>query len=78
MANVTLGGKTYNIRDMLKAKGGMYNPAAKTWTISADAWERISKLDNGRYASGVFVAASSAPVGMDDVTAMMTLNGTTY
>jgi len=60
MSTVTLSGKTYGIRDMLKAKGGKYNAASKTWTVDADAWERIRKMDCGRYAYGVFALAPRA------------------
>lgn len=34
----------YEIRDMLKAKGGTYDAGSKSWTISASAWDRLVEL----------------------------------
>ena len=59
MANVTLSGKTYQIRDLLKSKGGKYDPATKTWTISQEAYDRIASLDHGRHVCGVTVCKMS-------------------
>ncbi|HWI02379.1 MAG TPA: hypothetical protein VNT52_00875 [Acidimicrobiales bacterium] len=34
----------YEIRDMLKAKGGRYDADAKLWEVDAAAWARLVEL----------------------------------
>ena len=52
---VQVSGKTYGIRDLIKAKGGKWDAASKTWTLDASAWARIAALDHGRWAHGIHV-----------------------
>lgn len=68
MSNVTIGGNTYNVRDLIKVMGGTYNPANKTWTMPAAKWERLRTMDNGRRGAGLYVVkAPSAANWQTDV-----------
>lgn len=56
---VTLTGKTYGIRDLLKNKGGKYNASTKSWTVPAEAWNKIKSLDYGSHVQGVVVQGAT-------------------
>lgn len=34
----------FEIRDMIKSKGGNYDAATKTWVVSSAAWQRMLEL----------------------------------
>lgn len=57
---VTLSGKTYNCRDLIKKHGGKFDAATKTWTMPALGWDRIRRLDCGRAVAGVIASSAGA------------------
>jgi len=44
-----VSGPTYEIREILKANGGQYDGATKTWKIAAAGWAYI--MDNYSFGS---------------------------
>jgi len=56
MTTVRIEGNTYRCKDLIKGRGGKFDPASKTWVISADAWDILSALDGGHATAGCRVA----------------------
>jgi len=56
MTTVRIEGNTYRCKDLIKSSGGKFDPASKSWVISAAKWDILSALDGGRATAGCRVA----------------------